>query len=110
MIAVGLAPNISAGEAILGERNDLKTKLSDILQEGVEFVYANTDIGWQWALDRANWSTITATDMSRRVKIKASFTEGAVGVEMGTASPKKRATRAKAVEVAPIEIPAEEEV
>lgn len=60
MVAIGLAPNISAGENILQGRNDLKTLLSDVLKEGVEFVYAPTDIGWQWALDRANWNTIVA--------------------------------------------------
>lgn len=96
MVTVGLMPNLNAGEALLGDRDDLKTKLSDILQDGVEFVYANTDIGWQWALDRANWSTVAGAEMSRRIKIKAAFTEGAVGIEMGAAGPKKRASRAKA--------------
>ncbi len=105
MVSVGLTPNLSAGEALLGDRNDLKTKLSDILQDGVEFVYANTDIGWQWALDRANWSTVAGADMSRRIKIKAAFTEGAVGIEMGASGPKKRASRAKA---APEPVAAEE--
>ena len=94
MITVGLMPNVSAGEAILEGRNDLKSLLSDVLQEGVEFVYSPTDIGWQWALDRANWSTISAHDVSRRIRIKTSFTEGAVGIEMGAGGPKKRASRA----------------
>ena len=108
LVSVGLTPNIAAGEALLGERNDLKTKLSDILQEGVEFVYANTDIGWQWALDRANWSTIAGAEMSRRIKVKSAFTDGAVGIEMGSAGPKKRASRAKAVaEPIPVESAAE---
>ena len=97
MITVGLMPNLTAGEAVLTERDDLKAVLSDILQEGVEFVYASTDIGWQWALDRANWNTISGNDVSRRIKIKASFTEGAVGIEMGVGSPKKRASRAKGI-------------
>ncbi len=103
-VTVGLMPNLSAGEALLGDRDNLKTKLSDILQDGVEFVYANTDIGWQWALDRVNWSTVSGGDMSRRIKIKAGFTEGAVGIEVGTAGPKKRASRAKAAaEPTPVE-------
>jgi hypothetical protein len=99
MISVGLKPNISAGERLLGEREDLKAKLSDIIQEGVEYAYAPTDLGWQWALDRANWNTIRGGDVSRRIKIKTAFTEGAVGVELGTGGPKKRASRAKVVEV-----------
>jgi hypothetical protein len=101
-ISVGLMPNFSAGENLLSDRDDLKTVLSDILQDGVEFAYSPTDIGWQWALDRANWNTITGQEISRRVKIKTSFTEGAVGVEMGLAGAKKRPSRAKAAEVAEI--------
>lgn len=97
-IAVGLMPNFSAGENLLVDRDDLKTVLSDILQEGVEFVYSPIDIGWQWGLDRANWNTITGQEISRRVRIKTSFTEGAVGVEMGLTGSKKRPSRAKAVE------------
>ncbi len=101
-ISLGLMPNLSAGEALLEGRNDLKTLLSDILQEGVEFSYASTDIGWQWALDRANWATIAGGDTSRRIKVKAAFTEGAVGIETGTGAPKKRkAPVAKAVAEAP---------
>jgi hypothetical protein len=107
-VSVGLAPNVSAGEKLLEERNDLKALLSEVLQKGVEFVYSGNDIGWQWALDRANWSTIADQDMSRRIKIKCSFTEGAVGVEMGTASPKKRAAK-KAAPVAEPEPAAEVE-
>jgi hypothetical protein len=93
MVTVGLMPNLSAGEQILEGRNDLKTLLSDLIQGGVEFAYASNDIGWQWALDRANWNTISGEEVSRRIKIKASFTEGAVGVEMGVGGPKKRASR-----------------
>ncbi len=97
MVNVGLMPNYSAGERILAGRDELKTALSDILQGGVEFVYSSIDIGWQWGLDRANWNTIADHEVSRRIKIKASFTEGAVGVEMGIAGPKKRATKASKV-------------
>jgi hypothetical protein len=94
-VSVGLMPNFTAGENLLKERDDLKQLLSDVLQEGVEFVYAPSDIGWQWALDRANWTTIANSEMSRRIKVKASFTEGAVGIEMGAAGAKKRPSRAK---------------
>jgi len=97
IVTVGLMPNLTAGEQVLADRDDLKVVLSDILQEGVEFVYASTDIGWQWALDRANWNTISGHDVSRRIKIKASFTEGAVGIEMGLGTPKKRPSRAKGI-------------
>ena len=104
VVTVGLAPNLAAGEKLLDGRNELKTLLSDILQDGVEFIYSGTDLGWQWALDRANWSTIAHHEISRRIKIKASFTEGAVGIEMGTGTPKKRASRTKAI-AEPVETP-----
>lgn len=111
-VTVGLAPNLGAGEKLLEDRNDLKALLSEVLQKGVEFVYSGIDIGWQWALDRANWSTIADQEMSRRIKIKCGFTEGAVGVEMGTSTPKKRASKKVAVvaEVEPeIEVESETE-
>ena len=101
LVNIGLAPNIAAGEELLNTREDLKTLLSDILQAGVEFSYSSADIGWQWALDRANWNTISDGDLSRRIKIKANFTEGAVGSEQGT-STKKRASK-KTEEVAVVE-------
>lgn len=100
-VNVGLAPNLSAGEKLLEDRNDLKALLSEVLQKGVEFVYSGNDLGWQWALDRANWTTIAEQEMSRRIRIKCTFTEGAVGVEMGTTTPKKRAAKKAAAEVEP---------
>jgi len=103
VVTVGLMPNLSAGEKQLEGRDDLKTVLSDVIQGGVEYVYSSTDLGWQWALDRANWSTISGGELSRRIKIKASFTEGAIGIEMGTSGPKKRAGRSKAAPVAIVE-------
>ena len=54
-MTVGLMPNLSAGEKQLMGRKDLKALLSDALQDGVEFMYAPIDIGWQWALNRVNW-------------------------------------------------------
>jgi hypothetical protein len=105
MIAVGLAPNMAAGENLLEGRDDLKAKLSEIIQAGVEFSYTGSDIGWQWALDRVNWNTVSGQEMSRRIKVKVEFTEGAVGVEMGT-GPKKR-TRAKAAAPAEAAAPVE---
>lgn len=93
-LALGLVPNLSAGEKVLANRNDLKTLLSDMVQEGVEYVYSGTDIGWQWALDRANWTTIVGGDLTRKVKVKATFTAGAIGIEMGTTTKKKPAGKA----------------
>jgi hypothetical protein len=106
-ISVGLAPNITAGENVLKERDDLKALLSDIIQEGVEFSYSPSDIGWQWALDRANWNTISGNEVSRRIKVKTNFTEGAVGTEVGTGT-KKRAPR-KTAAAAPAAAPADDE-
>ena len=104
-ISVGLMPNFSAGENLLVDRDDLKTVLSDILQDGVEFAYSPIDIGWQWGLDRANWNTITGQEISRRVRIKTAFTEGAVGVEMGLTGAKKRPSRSKVADVIPEVVP-----
>lgn len=101
VITVGLTPNLSAGEKVLSGRNDLKAMLSDVLQDGVEYLYSPTDIGWQWALDRANWATVSNGEVSRRIKVKASFTEGAVGVEMGVGGTKKRARKKKEPEPEP---------
>jgi hypothetical protein len=108
VVTVGLMPNLSAGEKQLEGRDDLKTVLSDAIQQGVEFVYSSTDLGWQWALDRVNWGTVSGGELSRRIKIKASFTEGAIGIEMGTGGPKKRASRSKAAAAAVVEEPAAE--
>ncbi len=108
-VNVGLAPNLSAGENLLNDRDDLKALLSEVLQKGVEFVYSGADIGWQWALDRVNWNTVADQEISRRIKIKCTFTEGAVGVEMGTSTPKKRAPKkaAAVVEAEPEAVAAE---
>lgn len=108
-VNIGLAPHLAAGENVLVGRNDLKTLLSDVLKDGVEFVYAASDIGWQWAMDRANWGTISGNEIGRRVRVKAAFTEGAVGVEMGVGGPKKRASKPKAPPVEKPEEPAPEE-
>lgn len=108
VISVGLMPNFSAGERLLDNRPELKAKLSEMLEAGVEFVYSPTDLGWQWALDRANWGTIAGEQLHRKIKIRTSFTEGAVGIEMGTA-PKKRSSKkaeavAEIVEEAPVAV------
>ncbi|MBS1705079.1 MAG: hypothetical protein JST40_04340 [Armatimonadetes bacterium] len=98
-IKVGLIPNYAAGEQFLTEREDLKTLFADILQGGVEYQYSATDIGWQWSLDRVNWTTISDGELSRRFKLKATFQGDAVGVEMGL-TPKRGSKKKAAVEVA----------
>jgi len=103
-VKIGLKANYSMGETILGEREDLKTLLSDILAKGVEFQFGPTDIiGWQWAMDRANWSTLSDGELTRRMKIKAVFQDSSVGVELGASGAKKKTSRAKAVVEAPVE-------
>jgi len=87
---VGLIPNLSAGERLLEGREDLKVMLADLLRDGVEFVYSGQDIGWQWALDRVTWATPAQTDISRRVKVRANFVEGAVGIESGVKEKKRK--------------------
>lgn len=89
-VVVDLKPNYEAGESQLEGREDLQALFSDALQEGVEYVYAGNDIGWQWALDRANWPTISDDSISRKVKVKVRFAEGAVGSELGAATKAKR--------------------
>ncbi len=108
-VNVGLMPNIHAGERVLAGRDDLKTVLSDVLGDGVEYAYNPTDLGWQWALDRVNWSTVAGSDVSRRIRIKTAFTQGAVGVELGTSTAKKRASKKVDLEI-PIPLPPEEVV
>lgn len=109
VVVVALTPNFAAAEKALGRRKDLIALLHKLGEEGLEYVYAPTDIGWQWALDRASWATHLNEELVRRVKIKTNFTEGAVGVEMGAAGTRKRASRAKAskaekeAEVEPVE-------
>ena len=88
-LQVQLKPSLRAGEAVLGDREDLKTLLSDIVQEGVEFLFSPTDIGWHWTLERVNWATLSGGELKRRVKFKPVFVEGAVAVELGPGGKRK---------------------
>lgn len=88
-LQVELKPSIKAGEEVLGDREDLKTLLADIMQEGVEYLFSPTDIGWHWTLERVNWSTLSGGDLRRRVKFKPVFAEGAVAVELGPGGKRK---------------------
>lgn len=91
-LQVQLKPSLRAAEAVLGEREDLKTLLTDIVQEGIEFLFSPTDIGWHWTLERVNWATLSGGDLKRRVKFKPVFVEGAVAVELGPGG-KRKATK-----------------
>ncbi len=97
-VRVGLLPNYQEGERVLGDREDLKTLFGDILQGGVEFQYSANDIGWQWALDRVNWATLSDGELTRRVKLKAVFQGEAVGVEMGLTTKRKKKAAVEVVE------------
>lgn len=90
-VKVGLTANYAHAEKLLGTRDDLKTLFSDILNGNIEYQYTAQDIGWQWALDRVNWTTVSGGDLTRRVRLKATFQGDVVGTEMGLT--KKRVTR-----------------
>lgn len=89
-LTVKLKPSMAAGEKLLGDRKDLKTLMGDILQEGVEYMYASTDIGWQWTLERVNWATISGGEMKRHIKFRAEFVEPHIGMELGPGGKKKK--------------------
>lgn len=98
---IGLVLNYEHGEKVLGDQVKLKTLFGEIVHQGVEFQYASTDIGWQWALDRANWATMSDGVLTRRVKLKAIFQGDAHGVETGTAPKRKgkKVVKEEAVEL-----------
>lgn len=108
-VRIGLKANYQEAEQRLAGNESLKTLLSDTLVSGMEFQYTPTEIGWQWALDRANWATMSEGELTRRIKIKTVFEDATVGTEMGTGT-KKRTTKAKPKEAAPAAEPAEEAV
>ncbi len=91
-----LRPSLEAGESVLGSREDLKTMLADLIEEGVEYHYAPTDIGWQWSLERVNWSTMSEGDLGRRFKFRATFEGATQGVELGPGG-KRKAPRKRPV-------------
>jgi len=88
-LTVQLKPSLRAGEAILNDRNDLKTLLADILDEGVEYMFSATDIGWHWTLERVNWATVSGGEMKRHIKFRAEFVGQHAGVELGPGGKKK---------------------
>lgn len=96
-LRVGLLCSIEEGEKALGERNDLKTLLSDTIRGGVEFQFGPTDVLWQWALDRANWNTVSSGELTRRVKLRTEFQDNSVGTDLGSGGGKRKTTRAPKV-------------
>ncbi|MGE0001288.1 MAG: hypothetical protein AB7F50_10680 [Fimbriimonadaceae bacterium] len=93
-LSLHVKPSLAAAEALLKGRNDLKTLVSDILEQGVEFQYSPTDIGWHWSLERVNWATLSSGELNRRIRFKAVFEGNSEGVELGPGG-KKRATKKK---------------
>lgn len=104
-VKVGLSCNLIEGEATLANREDLKTVLSDALQSGVEFQFGPTDVLWQWALDRANWNTISGGELTRRVKLKTFFQDNTVGTDLGSGTGKRKTKAAKAAVVTDEAVP-----
>lgn len=92
-LTIPLRASQKAGEFILGSRDDLKTKLSDLLTEGVEYLFSPTDIGWQWSLERVNWATVTGGELSRRIRFGVDFVDGSIAVELGPGGKKKVAKK-----------------
>lgn len=88
-LVVSLKPNFKAAEAVLGNRDDLKVILGDMVAEGVEYLYSPTDIGWHWTMERVNWSAQTDGELRRRVKFRAEFLEPHLGVELGPGGKRK---------------------
>ncbi len=88
-LVVKLKPSQQAGEQVLSAREDLKTLLSDMITEGVEFHFAQTDIRWQWTLERVNWATLSGGELRRRVKFRAEFEGLYAGSELGPGGKKK---------------------
>lgn len=94
VIDLHLRPNLEAGEKLLGDREDLKTLLADILDAGVEFQYAPNDIGWPWSMERVNFATVTEGGTHRRsYRVRPVFTGSIMGTEVG--GPAKKRARAK---------------
>ncbi|MEJ5169810.1 MAG: hypothetical protein WHU10_02380 [Fimbriimonadales bacterium] len=96
VLHLDLVPNMEAAERQLEGREDLQALLSDAMQEGLEFNIQAHDVGWQWALERVNWHTLSGGELNRRVKIRTVFGGGASGVEMSkSGAVRKRGSKSK---------------
>ena len=87
-IKIHLIPNYVAGERFLGDREDLKKILSELLTEGIEYTTTPNDIGWQWALDRADWSVLSNGECTQKVHFATEFPPVEVKKKTKTASKK----------------------
>lgn len=92
---VQFIPSVEAGEAILGGDKNLIKMFRGILEEGVEYLYTPTDIGWHWTLDRVNWATQSSGSLERNIAFKAQFAEPHVSIELGPGGKKKGAKKVK---------------
>ncbi len=90
VIDLDLYPSLEAAEEQLQGREDLKTLLGDILAEGVEFLFGPTDIGWQWELERTNWTTVNSGDLKKPVYFRVDFTGPSIATEVGPGGKKKK--------------------
>lgn len=109
-VKVGLSCNLVEGEHVLGDRKDLKALLGEVVKEGLEFQYTPTDILWQWALDRANWTTISGGELTRRVKLKTNFEDSTLGTELGVGGKIKKTRATRAVTIVDEAVPEAEPV
>lgn len=90
---LNLVPNYNKVEEILKDRDELLKLVSDLLEDGVEYSYAPNDVGWQWSLEKINWTTVSNGETSKRVKFHVDFSGNSVAVEHGAASKKKKAKK-----------------
>jgi len=93
-VKIGLSCNLSVGEKMLGDREDLKSLLGEVVGSGVEFQYGPTDVLWQWALDRSNWNTVSGGELTRRVRLKSQFQDSSVGTDLGSVTGRRKANKA----------------
>lgn len=94
-IRVGLLPSVEAGEVLLKDRKELKKILTQLLDEGVEFMYSSTDIIWPWSLERANWANADSAVSIRYARIEPYFLGNSTGTELGPGGKKPKARKKK---------------
>jgi len=89
-LTVHLKPSMDVAELYLGNRDDLKTLVSDLLDEGIEYLYSQTDIMWPWTLERFNWSTLSGGELRRHIKFRAEFVGNSEALELGPGGKRKK--------------------
>ena len=95
-LTIPIRASQAAGEAVLGGKKKLSKLLAKLLDEGVEYFYTTTDIGWHWALERVNWSTLTGGETGRRIKFNVSFVDNCLAEELGPGGRKRAAKKKRA--------------